>query len=38
MDSNTYSVGGPAGLAAVAADLQALAAQEVEGLSDGARA
>ena len=38
MDSNTYSVGGPAGLAAVVADLQALAAQEVEGLSDGARA
>jgi Domain of unknown function (DUF222)/HNH endonuclease len=38
MDSNTHSVGGPAGLAAVVADLQALAAQEVEGLSDGARA
>jgi Domain of unknown function (DUF222)/HNH endonuclease len=38
MDSNTHSVGGPAGLAAVAAELQALAAQEVEGLSDGARA
>jgi Domain of unknown function (DUF222) len=38
MDSNTHSVGGPAGLAAVAADLQTLAAQEVEGLSDGARA
>jgi Domain of unknown function (DUF222)/HNH endonuclease len=38
MDSNTYSVGGPAGLAALAAELQSLAAQEVEGLSDGARA
>jgi hypothetical protein len=38
MDSNTHSVGGPAGLAAVAAELQALAAQEVDGLSDSARA
>jgi hypothetical protein len=38
MDSNTHSVGAPAGLAAVVADLQALAAQDVDGLSDGARA
>ena len=36
MDSNTYSVGAPAGLPALVAELQGLAAQDVGGLADGA--
>jgi hypothetical protein len=36
MDSNTYSTSGPAGLAAVAAKLQALAGQDPDSLSDAA--
>ena len=38
MDSNTHSTSQPAGLAAVVAELQELAAQPLEGLTDGARA
>ena len=38
MDSNTYSTGKPQGLAALAADLQELAAQDPDGLPVAARA
>ena len=38
MDSNTHSTSQSAGLAALAAELQELAAQDPEGLADGARA
>jgi hypothetical protein len=38
MDSNTHSVEAPAGLAALVAELQGLAAQDVGGLGDGALA
>jgi hypothetical protein len=36
MDSNTHSVGAPAGFSALVAELQGLAAQDVGGLADGA--
>ena len=38
MDSNTHSTSQSAGLAALVAELQELAAQPLEGLGDGARA
>jgi hypothetical protein len=38
MDSNTHSTSGPAGLAAVAAKLQALADQDPDSLTDSGRA
>ena len=38
MDSNTHSTSQPAGLAAVVAELQELAAQTLDGLTDAARA
>jgi Domain of unknown function (DUF222) len=38
MDSNTHSTGQPGGLPALVADLQRLAAQDVDSLPDGARA
>jgi hypothetical protein len=38
MDSNTHSVGAPAGFSALVAELQGLAAQDVGGLGDGALA
>ena len=38
MDSNTHSTSQPAGLTAVVAELQELAAQPLDGLADGARA
>ncbi|HJW62690.1 MAG TPA: hypothetical protein VJ849_04265, partial [Actinomycetes bacterium] len=38
MDSNTHSAGGPDGFSALVAELQGLADQPLEGLSDAARA
>jgi hypothetical protein len=38
MDSNTHSVGTPAGLSALVAELQGLADQDLDGLADGALA
>ena len=38
MDSNTHSTSPPAGLPALVAELQELAAQDPDGLPDGARA
>jgi Domain of unknown function (DUF222) len=38
MDSNTYSTGTPEGLAALAAAVDGLAAQDLDGLSDAVRA
>ena len=38
MDSNTHSTSQSAGLAALVAELQELAAQPLDGLGDGARA
>ena len=38
MDSNTHSTGAPAGLGALAAELQGLVDQGVGGLADGALA
>jgi hypothetical protein len=38
MDSNTHSVGAPAGLAALVAELQGLADQDPDRLADGALA
>ena len=38
MDSNTHSTSQSAGLAALVAELQELAAQDPDGLTDGARA
>jgi hypothetical protein len=38
MDSNTHSAGTPAGLGALVAELQGLAAQDPDSLADAARA
>jgi len=38
MDSNTHSAGQPAGLAALTAAVEELAAQDLDGLTDAVRA